>query len=131
MTFFTETATTRCGVGSTRGAIEVCLEDFPPLIKIVLFALAALPAFAQNATFRANNYSTNCVGTASLLTGDFDGDGKLDVALQCDGQINIFPGTGAGTLLAPRVGFVIPNRPTPPTGEVVVAADFNHDGKTD
>ena len=101
------------------------------MIKLFLFALAALPAFAQNATFRANHYATNCSGAPALYAGDFDGDGKLDVALQCDGVISIMPGTASGTLLAARTGLVITNRPAPPTGEVVIIADFNHDGKAD
>jgi len=101
------------------------------LFKLVLFTLAALPALAQNATFRANHYATNCLGTPSFITGDFDGDGKVDIALQCDSVIYIYPGGANGTLLGARAGVTIPNRPTPSTGEVIVAADFNHDGKTD
>ncbi len=101
------------------------------MFRIVLFALAALPAFAQNATFRTNNYASNCSGTAKLFKGDFDGDGKLDLAMQCDGQISVILGNGNGTLQGARGTFNIPNRPSPATGEAVVAADFNHDGKTD
>ena len=59
------------------------------MLRIVLFFLAALPALTQNATFKANNYPSNCPGTASMYTGDFDGDGKLDVAVQCDAAISI------------------------------------------
>ena len=101
------------------------------MLKIVLFILAALPALAQNASFKANNYTSNCSGTAIMYTGDFDGDGKLDVAIQCDALISIMFGNGNGTLQGPRGATAIPNRPTPATGEVIVAADFNRDGKTD
>jgi uncharacterized protein (TIGR03437 family) len=101
------------------------------LLRILILALAALPAFAQNATFRANNYAVNCSGTSTLYTGDFDGDGKLDLAVQCDGQISIMLGNGNGTLQGARAFMNIPNRSTPATGEMIVAADFNHDGKTD
>ena len=101
------------------------------MIKVMIVLFAATTALAQNAAFKANNYATNCSGTGILYGGDFDGDGKLDLALQCDGTISIFFGNGNGTLQGARATYFIPNRPTPATGEVVIAADFNHDGKTD
>jgi uncharacterized protein (TIGR03437 family) len=66
---------------------------------------------------------------AALVTGDFNGDHKADVAVLCDGQISVALGNGDGTLQAPvRTSF-----PDPVTHEntILVAADFNRDGKTD
>ncbi len=101
------------------------------MFKILIILIAAQAASAQTATFKANNYATNCNGSAVLYTGDFDGDGKLDLALQCDSTISIMFGNGNGTLQSARASYTIPNRPSPPAGEVIIAADFNHDGKTD
>jgi hypothetical protein len=59
----------------------------------------------------------------NLLLGDFNGDGKVDVAATVASGINIFPGNGDGSfrLAAHTDG--------PFNG--IAAADFNHDGKLD
>jgi trimeric autotransporter adhesin len=62
--------------------------------------------------------------TTSIAVADFNGDGKLDVALAGSTQTTILLGNGDGTFTAS------PNAPS--IGSVqLVAADFNGDGKLD
>src|SRR5262249_14119560 len=62
-----------------------------------------------------------------LVTGDFNGDGKPDVATldATNGRLLVLLGKGDGSFAAPITG------PTTPGSENLVAADFNHDGKLD
>jgi uncharacterized protein (TIGR03437 family) len=81
-----------------------------------------------DSTFRApisSNVGT-CFFPRSLVAGDFNGDGKLDLAVgeSCSG-LNILLGNGDGTF-QPPVSYS--------TGEYIqamAAADFNGDGKVD
>lgn len=57
--------------------------------------------------------------------GDFNGDGKLDLAVPENGQVDIFLGNGDGTF-QPYVPYSCY-----PCGGSVAAADFNGDGKLD
>ena len=69
------------------------------------------------------------VGTqpTSLMTADFNGDGKLDVAIcnQADGTISVLLGNGDGTLQSQAIYAAVPG------ANYIAAADFNGDGKPD
>src|SRR5262249_54442341 len=72
---------------------------------------------------------TTSAGTAArpAAAGDFNGDGKLDLALasRADNTAAVFLGTGSG-------GFQAPVRyPTGPAPAAVVAEDVNGDGQLD
>jgi hypothetical protein len=74
-------------------------------------------------------FSTNNVPRA-IVTGDFNGDGKVDVVIAGDGYgPEVFLGTGTGTFKAnpeiygPQLGWNGPN--------LIVAGDYNLDGKLD
>lgn len=74
----------------------------------------------------AVNYGAGSNPDAVLGT-DFNGDGKLDLAIANRGSddVSILLGTGLGTFL-PRIDYVAGNGPTSLT-----AGDFNGDGKRD
>jgi hypothetical protein len=84
-------------------------------------------------TFQAAvNYPTNNYSVA-LVTGDFNGDGKLDIAAAVSdlsgnvfsGEVEVLLGNGDGTFQASLT------TSTGLYGGFLTAADFNHDGKLD
>jgi hypothetical protein len=66
-------------------------------------------------------------GGASVVAGDFNGDGKLDLAAGEDGGVGVFPGNGDGTFGA-RSDFICD---VSTHHSSVIASDFNLDGKLD
>jgi hypothetical protein len=81
-----------------------------------------------NGTFKAAKAYHVPAGVGDVALGDFNGDGKLDVAVTNGGTydiVSILPGTGSGTLKA-AVPF---GTNYGPAGMAV--ADFNGDGKLD
>ncbi len=71
-----------------------------------------------------NNYAR------SLAVGDFNHDGKLDVAASVDSAgVDVFLGKGDGTFAAPQAYAV--QTATNSAGSTLVTADFNGDGKLD
>jgi hypothetical protein len=79
--------------------------------------------------FGAATVIPGVTGTAEyILTGDFNGDGKLDLALPdyYNNTVKILLGRGNGTFQAPAS---VPNVPSGPEGLAV--GDFNKDGKLD
>ncbi|HEX7368075.1 MAG TPA: VCBS repeat-containing protein [Candidatus Saccharimonadales bacterium] len=74
----------------------------------------------------AVNYT---VGTSpfSVTTGDFNGDGKTDLAVANDGSgtVSILLGNGDGTF-QPKTDYITGSLP-----HIVTTGDFNGDGKTD
>ena len=81
-----------------------------------------------NGTFKAARAHPVPAGVDDVALGDFNGDGKLDVAVTNGGaydMVSILPGSGSGTLKA-AVVFGTNFYPSD-----VAAADFNGDGKLD
>ena len=76
-------------------------------------------------TFQSPVDSTTLQNPEALTVGDFNGDGKVDLAILAGGSISIFIGNGDGTFHH-QVDY------SPVQGSIsIVAADFNHDGKLD
>jgi hypothetical protein len=72
--------------------------------------------------------SATGIGTPgiSVVAGDFDGDGKLDLAVAIEtGEVGVLLGNGDGTLRPPMTPVANPNP------GAMVAGDFNRDGKLD
>ena len=80
-------------------------------------------------TFTQPNSSPVSIGQSlsAVVTGDFNGDGKLDLALVDSGgnAVIILLGNGDGTFGTPTT---IPAGTFP---DAIVAGDFNNDGKLD
>ena len=71
---------------------------------------------------------TSWGGPGSLAVGDFNADGRPDLATANDvGTVSVLLGNGDGTFAAPRT-LVLPDHPI---GLSVTAADLNADGKLD
>jgi hypothetical protein len=74
-------------------------------------------------TFGGPVNTETVTSVATLLTGDFNGDGKLDLAVGDDeGNVSIFLNQGGGRMQQSQVF---------DSQEPVLAADFNNDGKLD
>ncbi len=90
-----------------------------------------------NGTFTAMREVTAGFLPQSLLAGDFDGDGNIDVVVLHGLSVaaSLFLGNGDGTLQQPIQ--VVPSYPAASVatgqlfGETAVAADFNGDGRED
>jgi FG-GAP-like repeat len=92
----------------------------------VTLALICELGFSDLAAAQFETRSTTLLGSSpfSVAVGDFNHDGKLDVAVAAS-QIQIFLGNGDGTFQAPVTY-------SDPIGPLSVAtADLNHDGNLD
>jgi len=81
-------------------------------------------------TFKSATCSSPVNTSGTMVLGDFNGDGKLDVALLSNSSssydINVYLGKGDGTFANPLV------YPAPVgAGASLAAGDFNGDGRTD
>jgi len=85
------------------------------------------PVAAGVSTFRMNGqqFGTGGQNSNGLVTGDFNGDGKIDIAVVAGAGISVLLGNGDGTF-QPHVDYALPA-----TAIAMACADFNHDGKLD
>ena len=91
-----------------------------------------------NGTFRASTLSLLRPGSSySVVTGDFNGDGKADIALAgadpagIGAAVTVWLGNGDGTFHSPTSYPLYPGSSTAVTFLYLAAADVNGDGKTD
>lgn len=70
-------------------------------------------------------------GGGAMAFGDFNGDGRIDIAMKAGGHtVAIYLGRGDGTFVPPWYS-VVPIAESQYIGDPIVAADFNSDGKLD
>jgi hypothetical protein len=72
-------------------------------------------------------------GPVPMAFGDFNGDGNIDIAMVTgDNAITVYLGKGDGTFTNPWHSWILSIPSDQYFGrELIVAADFNHDGKED
>jgi hypothetical protein len=81
-------------------------------------------------TFHAGDLLASGGGPDSIVAGDFNGDGNIDLAVtnSLGTDISVFTGRGDGTFQTAR-SFPVGDEATPRRG--LITGDFNSDGKTD
>jgi hypothetical protein len=89
-----------------------------------------------NGKFKAPvTYKVNSTTWTPLTWGDFNKDGKVDIAVVLPGnQVAVYLGNGDGTFQAPMTSTLdLPSGTTFATAaqSTIAAADFNHDGNPD
>src|SRR5260370_40232239 len=101
--------------------LALCLLLFLGLAQIV-----DSTALAQTYIFGRAVFATGAAPVV-VLTGDFNGDGKLDLAVinGGDSTVSVLLGRPDGTF-APKVDYAVSNFPRSGT-----VRDFNNDGKLD
>jgi hypothetical protein len=88
-------------------------------------AVSILPGKGDG-TFQTQATIALTSGPVSVVTGDFNGDGRTDMAVAMSGgSVSVLLGNGDGTFLAP-ITYALPSAPT-----ALVAGDFNGDGRID
>ena len=93
---------------------------------IIVFVLS-IPSYGQICYNHMGYYPTNSSTAKGITTGDYNSDGKIDIATanEYSNNISILFGTGTGTFM-PAVNYTVPANPTS-----IASGDYNNDGKLD
>jgi hypothetical protein len=113
-------------------------DGFPDLIEDSAYAPIGFTVQLANGdgTFKAPVFHSVSGGSgapAPIAVGDFNNDGKADVAVPIPGknQVAVYLGNGDGTFQAPKYSTITLNSGQTFASVPVVAANFNTDGDLD
>lgn len=120
-------------------AVDVNNDGVPDLIEDTTRLPNTLSVLIANGdgTFQAPRtiytFPMSDQGSISLASGDFNGDGKVDLVVAPGGvnQLAVFLGNGDGTFQSPKMETIALPGGAWFGGGSIVTADFNHDGKLD
>jgi hypothetical protein len=129
---FTTKSTPSAGIGANWLAVGDFNEDGNLDLAVANFGSTGVGGVSillgnGDGTFTLGSSPNTGRGPFAVVTGDFNGDGHLDLAVtnQTDGTVTILLGQGNGTFIS-GVTLTVGNKP-----QVIVAGDFNEDGKLD
>jgi hypothetical protein len=131
ITNYTSKAQRRASISVNNGPVEGTYTCFSRRAMKLFLSLLAVSAVvcAQGIFTQTSNSSFNGgLGPFGYVTGDFNGDGNLDVAFMDEGtgSVMVALGDGRGGFAAAPSKFCAAAQPAG-----IVAADFNGDGKLD
>jgi len=119
-------------------SVDLNNDGKPDLVGEKGSALAGFGVYLSNGdgTFRpgyAYQFSTQYQSGSPIAYGDFNGDGKIDLIAELAGtnQLAFFAGNGDGTFQSPVYETIGLPSGQIFSGDEMLAADFNRDGKLD
>src|SRR5216684_19379 len=129
-----ENGSLRSRVWRNRKGVEVTMTSARKLLGLVLLAVFSLSVVAHgSAKFKtAVSYAVGTKPSAAAV-GDFNGDGKLDIAVMNSGDASVGDNGGLSILLGNGDGTLksAANVSAGTNPVAVAVADFNGDGRTD
>src|SRR6266851_38364 len=128
-----ENGSLRSRVWRNRKGVEVTMTSARKLLGLVLLAVFSLSVVAHgSAKFKAAvSYAVGTKPSAAAV-GDFNGDGKLDIAVMNSGDASVGDNGGLGILLGNGDGTFDTLTHIASTGfSSFVTGDFNRDGRLD
>ena len=100
------------------------------LASALVTAVMAGGLSAQPLSFQQRALTAG-TGPTSVVAGDFNNDGKLDLAVGSSGGVSVLLGNGDGTFQPPLIVALQKGTALNNASRHLIAADFNRDGKLD